>query len=72
MLMKIEKIQEEMLRINKQQEERSRQEDKRRIQQEERRRQDDALRNRGWGTMNRTPKQDFDDKFYGTGRWAKK
>ena len=66
------KIQEEMLRINKQQEERSRQEDERRIQQEERRRQDDALRNRGWGTMNRTPKQDFDDKFYGTGRWAKK
>jgi len=66
------KIQEEKLRINKQQEERSRQEDERRIQQEERRRQDDALRNRGWGTMNRTPKQDFDDKFYGTGRWAKK
>jgi len=66
------KIQEEMLQIIKQQEERSIQEDERRIQQEERRRQDDALRNRGWGTINRTPKQDFDDKFYGTGRWAKK
>ena len=66
------RIQEEMLRINKQQEERSRQEDERRIQQEERRRQDDELRNRGWGTINRTAKQDFDDKFYGTGRWAKK
>ena len=61
-----------MLQIIKQQEERSIQEDERRIQQEERRRQDDALRNRGWGTIGRTPKQDFDDKFYGTGRWAKK
>ena len=66
------KIQEEMLQIIKKQEERSIQEDERRIQQEERRRQDDALRNRGWGTIGRTPKQDFDDKFYGTGRWAKK
>ena len=66
------KIQEEMLRIAKQHEERSVQEEERRIQQEERRRQDDALKNRGWGTINRTPKQDFDDKFYRTGRWSRK
>ena len=66
------KIQEEILRIAKQHEERSVQEEERRIQQEERRRQDDALKNRGCGTINRTPKQDFDDKFYGTGRWSRK
>jgi len=62
---------EEMLRINQQQEEEI--EEMLRInQQQEEIRQEKYFRSRGWGTMNRTSKQDFDDKFYGTGRWAKK
>ena len=41
-------------------------------QQQEEIRQEEYFRSRGWGTMTTTPKQDFDDKFYGTGRWTKK